>query len=83
MMGNKVTDLTPLDGMQLQYMAHYGGVVKFPSCREIRHLRRAMGKGGGYILAPAKPLRSETPTANAVAVVEEFLDNQASVNRTR
>ncbi|MFH1570753.1 MAG: uroporphyrinogen decarboxylase family protein [Gemmatimonadota bacterium] len=41
---------------------------------EIRCLRREMGRGGGYILAPAKPLRPETPTANAVAVVEEILD---------
>ena len=41
--------------------------------REIRRLRSDMGKGGGYILAPAKPLRPETPTENAVAVVEEFL----------
>jgi uroporphyrinogen decarboxylase len=41
---------------------------------EIRRLRREMSRGGGYILAPAKPLRTETPTANAVAVVEEFLD---------
>ena len=40
---------------------------------EIRHLRSEMGKGGGYILAPAKPLRPETPTENAVAVVEELL----------
>ena len=40
---------------------------------EIRSLRSEMGKGGGYILAPAKPLRSETPTENAVAVIEEFL----------
>ncbi len=42
--------------------------------QEIRRLRREMGKGGGYILAPAKPLRTETPTENAVAVVEEFLN---------
>lgn len=42
---------------------------------EIRHLRSAMSRGGGYILAPAKPLRPETPTANAVAIVEEFIDN--------
>jgi len=41
---------------------------------EIRRLRCKMGKGGGYILAPAKPLRPETPTENAAAVVEEFLD---------
>ncbi len=40
---------------------------------EIRRLRTEMSKGGGYILAPAKPLRTETPTENAVAVVEEFL----------
>ena len=41
--------------------------------QEIRRLRSEMGRGGGYILAPAKPLRPETPTENAVAVVEEFL----------
>jgi len=40
---------------------------------EVQRLRREMAVGGGYILAPAKPLRSETPTENAVAVVEEFL----------
>ena len=40
---------------------------------EIRRLRQEMSVGGGYILAAAKPLRTETPTENAVAVVEEFL----------
>ena len=44
--------------------------------REIRRLRDEMGRGGGYILAPAKPLRPETPTENAVAVVEEFLSGE-------
>ena len=47
--------------------------------REIRSLRSEMGRGGGYILAPAKPLRPETPTENAVAIVEEFLDSSASM----
>ena len=51
--------------------------VPFASPEEIRHeirkLRSLMSVGGGYILAPAKPLRTETPTENAVAVVEEFL----------
>jgi uroporphyrinogen decarboxylase len=41
---------------------------------EIRRLRTEMSRGGGYILAPAKPLRPETPTENAVALVEEFLN---------
>ncbi|MDP6116427.1 MAG: uroporphyrinogen decarboxylase family protein [Planctomycetota bacterium] len=44
--------------------------------QEIRRLRSEMSKGGGFILAPAKPLRTETPTENAVAVVEEFLASQ-------
>jgi uroporphyrinogen decarboxylase len=39
---------------------------------EVRRLCREMGRGGGYILAPAKSLQPETPTANAVAVVEAF-----------
>ena len=41
---------------------------------EVRRLRREMAKGGGYILAPAKPIRPETPTENAVAVLEAFLE---------
>jgi uroporphyrinogen decarboxylase len=44
---------------------------------EIRRLRRELSRGGGYILAPAKPLRPETPTENAVAVVETFLEEEA------
>lgn len=37
---------------------------------EVRRLRREMGRGGGFILAPAKPLQPETPTENAVALIE-------------
>lgn len=39
---------------------------------EVRRLCREMGIDSGYILAPAKPLQPETPTANAVAVIEAF-----------
>ena len=45
---------------------------------EVARLCREMGQGGGYILAPAKPLQPETPTENAAAVVEAFLQ-QAGV----
>jgi uroporphyrinogen decarboxylase len=45
---------------------------------EIHRLRKEMSRGGGYILAPAKPLRSETPTENAVAIVEAFSEQGAS-----
>ncbi|MFC1582580.1 uroporphyrinogen decarboxylase family protein [Planctomycetota bacterium] len=39
---------------------------------EVAHLRTEMSKGGGYIMATAKPLQPETPTENAVAVLEAF-----------
>jgi uroporphyrinogen decarboxylase len=39
---------------------------------EVRRLKLEAGQGGGYILAPAKPLQPETPTENAVAILEAF-----------
>jgi uroporphyrinogen decarboxylase len=39
---------------------------------EIKRLCREMGRGGGYILAPAKDLQPGTPVENAAAVVEAF-----------
>ena len=47
--------------------------------QEVRRLRSEMSRGGGHILAPAKPLRPETPTENAVTVVEEFLESSTSM----
>lgn len=41
---------------------------------EVRRLRAEMGHNGGYILAPAKPLQPGTPTENAVAVLEAFME---------
>lgn len=43
---------------------------------EVRRLVREMGKGGGYMLAPAKSLQPETPTENAVAVLESFVHQE-------
>ncbi len=39
---------------------------------EVQRLRAELARGGGYILAPAKPLMEEIPTENAAAVVEAF-----------
>lgn len=41
---------------------------------EVRRLKTEMARGGGYILAPAKPLQPETPVENAAAVVEAFAE---------
>jgi uroporphyrinogen decarboxylase len=46
---------------------------------EVGRLCREMGRGGGYVLAPAKALQPETPVENAAAVVEAFLE-QAGVS---
>lgn len=43
---------------------------------EIRRLIKELGRGGGYVLAPAKPLMEDIPTENAVAVIEEFAQGQ-------
>jgi len=43
---------------------------------EVRRLCREMGEGGGYILAPAKPIQPETPTENAVALIEAFANQK-------
>jgi uroporphyrinogen decarboxylase len=44
---------------------------------EVRRLCREMGRGGGYILGPAKSLQPETRLENAAAVVEAFLEQNA------
>ena len=55
-------------------------VLPFGSPQEVRveihKLIKELGRGGGYILAPAKPLMDDIPTANAVAVIEEFAQGQ-------
>ena len=40
----------------------------------VQRLLGEMGKGGGYILAPAKGIQPETPVENMAALVESFTD---------
>jgi len=48
---------------------------------EVARLCREMGRGGGYVLCPAKPLQPGTPTENAAAVVEAFLHQAGAAFR--
>ena len=48
--------------------------------REVARLCCEMARGGGYILSPAKPLQPDTPTENAAAVVEAFLDQGGALH---
>ena len=41
---------------------------------ETKKLIREMGRGGGYILAPAKPVMPDVPTENAAAFLEAVLE---------
>jgi uroporphyrinogen decarboxylase len=39
---------------------------------EIKKLTKEMGRGGGYILGPSKPIGYDTPVENAFAILEAF-----------
>ncbi len=78
-------DMSPYD-LKRRYgsgITFWGGlgsqsIVPFGTPTEIRaevsRLCAEMSRGGGYILTTAKSLQPETPTVNAAAVVESFLE---------
>jgi len=41
---------------------------------EVKKLCQELGRGGGYILAPAKPIQPETPVENIIAILESFFE---------
>lgn len=53
--------------------------LPFASPKEVKiqtkKLIKELGHGGGYVLAPAKPLMDDVPTANAVALIETMINN--------
>ena len=65
-------DLTFWGGLGTQKLIPFGTPAEIRA--QVRRLCTEMGKGGGYILAPAKSLLPETPTDNAIALLGAFLD---------
>lgn len=63
-------DLRLFGGLGTQQLIPFGKPEDIHT--EVKRLRSELGRGGGYILAPAKPLQPETPTENAVAVIDAF-----------
>lgn len=57
-------------GLGSQSLVPFGTPAQLQA--EIARLASEMGRGGGYILAPAKPLQADTPLANALAILEAF-----------
>lgn len=65
-------DITFWGGLGSQALVPFGTPDQIRA--EVKKLCRVMGEGGGYILGPAKSMQPETPTENAAAVVEAFLE---------
>ena len=65
--GDKITFWGALGS---QSIVHFGTPQQIRD--EIQHLVREMGKGGGFIISPAKALQPGTPLENAIAVIEAF-----------
>lgn len=59
-------------GLGSQNMIPFGTPAEIK--QEVRQLCKEMGKGGGYILGPAKEIQPETPNENIAAVIEAFIE---------
>jgi uroporphyrinogen decarboxylase len=64
------SDIVFWGGLGSQSTIQFGSPQEIKA--EVKRLSAEMGKGGGYILAPAKSLQPGTPVENAAAVVEAF-----------
>jgi hypothetical protein len=68
--------LVLIGGMGVQRMIPFGSPDEVEA--ETIRLMTELGQGGGYVLAPSKPLPAGTPIGNAVAFIETALqDNRA------
>lgn len=65
-------DITFWGGLGSQSTIPYGTPDEIR--HEVSRLVSHMGKGGGYILAPAKGVQPETPPENMAALVESFTE---------
>jgi len=44
--------------------------------REVRRLKRELGKGGGYILAPGITVQADAPLELVMAMIEETVKDR-------
>ena len=69
-----------MTGDQLTFWGGLGSQSSIPFGKpqeikvEVERLCTEMGNGGGYILAPAKPIQPETPIENIAALLESFFE---------
>lgn len=63
-------DLCLMGGISTQRTLH-SGTVEDVQC-EVRMCLERMASGGGYVMAPAKPLLPGVPVQNAIALIDAF-----------
>ncbi len=64
-------DLCLLGGISTQQTLPYGTPEDVR--REVRECLTHMAAGGGYVMAPAKPILPGVPLENAIALIDEFV----------
>jgi len=68
------TDLTLCGGVGTQKLLRAGTVEQVR--REVRRLKRELGKGGGYILAPGITVQADAPLELVTAMIEEAVKDR-------
>jgi uroporphyrinogen decarboxylase len=61
-------DLVLFGGIDLQKLMPFGSPEKIKT--EVRQICRILGRGGGYIMAPAHNIQPDTPVSNILALFE-------------
>jgi uroporphyrinogen decarboxylase len=61
-------DLVFFGGIDVQRLLPFGSVSEIKA--EVRKRAGILGKGGGYILAPAHNIQDDTPVENTLAMFE-------------
>jgi uroporphyrinogen decarboxylase len=64
-------DLCLMGGISTQHTLHRGSVEDVTG--EVRECLDRMAAGGGYVMAPAKPILPGVPLENAVALIDAFV----------
>jgi uroporphyrinogen decarboxylase len=64
-------DLCLMGGISTQHTLHHGSAGDV--AREVHACLTRMATGGGYVMAPAKPILPGVPVENAVALIDAFV----------
>jgi uroporphyrinogen decarboxylase len=68
-------DLCLMGGISTQQTLPYGTPDQVRA--EVRQCLERLGEGGGYVMAPAKPILPGVPIENAIALIETFVNQKA------